>query len=153
MKHKATLLLIIATLLSVVLAACGGNGDSSEADSSAAPASLEVTMHDIYYGDSNDNAANPPVWNAPAGGRAQIKAENVGALEHNWAIVEKGATLPDVISDVAEVEDVILFDIGTVAAGASETVRFDVPEAGEYTIICTVAGHYPAMQGKLVVDG
>ncbi|HFC11678.1 MAG TPA: hypothetical protein ENJ56_02445 [Anaerolineae bacterium] len=108
-------------------------------------------MNDIYFGDDADNVANPPQWTLNSGGRAQIKAENDGSLEHNWAIIKAGATVPDSVTDAAAIKDIILFDVGNVAGGASTNATFDIPDAGEYTVICTVAGHYPTMQGKLVV--
>lgn len=132
------------------LVACGG--DSEEADEGAALQRISVVMNDMYFGDTNDNATNPPVWTIKTGGKVAINADNKGALEHNWAIVQAGASLPDTISDPAEVEDLIIFDIGSVLADDTEDARFDAPAPGEYTIICTIAGHYPDMQGKLVVE-
>ena len=47
---------------------------------------------------------------------------------------------------VWQVKEVILFDIGEVPAGAAENDVFTAPAPGQYTVICTVAGHYPLMQ-------
>lgn len=38
-------------------------------------------MNDIYYGDSNDNAENPPVWQVNSGSNGTICMENMGVLE------------------------------------------------------------------------
>ncbi len=157
MQKTTKLFVLVMLSFAMMLAACGGDDTSSDdsgdtTSGDPAPASFTVTMHDIYYGDTNDNATNPPSWTASAGARAQIEAINSGGLEHNWAIMKAGATIPETINDKADVQSDILYDIGNVAAGESLTGRFDVPEAGEYTIICTVAGHYPSMQGKLYVN-
>ena len=142
---------MILVVAAVALVACGG-GDSEEVDDGAALQRISVVMNDIYYGDTNDNADNPPVWTIKTGGKVAINADNKGTLEHNWAIVEQGATLPDTINDAADVADLVIFDIGSVLGGDTEDARFDAPAPGEYKIICTIAGHYPDMQGKLIVE-
>lgn len=149
---KLVLYAVMIGLLALFVSACGGGDSDDAAPADAGSASIDVTMHDIYYGDSNDNAANPPTWTVATGGVVTVNAENVGALDHNWAIVEAGATLPDTVTDVAAIEDIITYDVGVVAAGDSYSGAFNAPAPGEYTIICTVAGHYPAMQGKLIVE-
>lgn len=149
MKLKLTAVLVLS--LSLLLAACGGG----EAETSEAPAgaSVSVVMHDIYYNDTPTNAEEPPVWNVGAGETVTISLDNQGALEHNWAIVKAGETVPEVFD--AEANSDILYDqTGLVQPGTTFSDVFVAPtEAGEYTIICTVAGHYPSMQGRLVVAG
>ena len=48
--------------------------------------------------------------------------------------------------------DVLEIDSGLVEPGEMQTFRFIAPEPGEYTVICTVSGHYPLMQGRLVAQ-
>ena len=154
--RKLTLSTIVMLLAAFLLIGCGGSDDGGSADagdSGSSAATLDIVMNDIYFGDENDNIANPPTWTVDVGSSVRVSAENAGALEHNWAIVEQGATLPDAINDPAEVEDLIIFDIGNVAGGDSTSSRLPDLDAGTYTIICTVAGHYPAMQGILQVNG
>jgi len=115
-------------------------------------ATLDVVMHDIYFGDVSDNISNPPVWTVKAGDAMTINLDNQGGLEHNWAIVKQGVEMPiPFMPD--ENEDLILWAAGVLQAGEKVSEPFPAPtEPGEYLVICTVAGHYPAMQGKLVVQ-
>jgi len=141
--------LILALFILFSLAACGGN---NTADGEGDETTINVALNDIYFGDTNDNVENPPVWTVGSNNTVTVQANNMGTLEHNWAVIEPDATLPDTITDRAEVEDVIIFDIGEVPAGAAENDVFTAPAPGQYTVICTVAGHYPLMQGRLVVE-
>ena len=154
-SHILTILLLFS-LSALLLAACGGGDDGGaddSGDSGGSSVEMEVIMNDIYFGDSNDNVDNPPSWSAAAGDSIRVSMVNNGALDHNWAIVELNETIPDVISDPAEIEDQLLTDGGVVAPGDTGTWRFTAPDApGEYLVICTIAGHYPAMQGRFVVE-
>lgn len=111
---------------------------------------IDVMIHDSYYGESDTNLTNPPVWNVPANADVILNLENQGNLKHNWAIVKKDAKIP-VPYQEAQVGDILLYGIGMVYKDSKTTVTFSAPESGEYTVICTVSGHYPTMQGRLVV--
>lgn len=153
-------LLLAATML--ILAACGG-GSSTPTPTPAptAPAAsaqeviattLDVVMHDIYFGASNDNIANPPVWTVKAGEEATLNLDNQGGLQHNWAVIKQGVEMP-VPFMPDQNADLILWAAGVLDAGKKVSEPFPAPtEPGEYLVICTVAGHYPAMQGKLIVQ-
>jgi len=145
--NAVTLLLLALAVL--VLAACGG--DAASADEAAA-VTIEVAQNDIYFGDSPDNVENPPSWTVPAGAQVTVELTNNGALQHNWAIVEPGAEVP-VPVDPETAGDILLYDTGLVDPGSTATATFTAPEAGEYLVICTVAGHFPTMQGRLIVTG
>ncbi|MFN3980977.1 MAG: sulfocyanin-like copper-binding protein [Caldilinea sp.] len=149
----------------LTLAACGGSSTPTPAPTptptpaAAAPsaqqviaATLNVVMHDIYFGDDNNNIANPPIWRVPAGAEVTINLENQGGLDHNWAIIKKDVELPIPFMPDQNA-DLILWEGGVLAAGGKDTEVFTAPDVpGEYIVICTVAGHYPAMQGRLVVE-
>lgn len=157
MKYLSTLLVFV---LALFLAACGGGADEESATSTpeasedeVVTATIQVEMHDIYFGEEPDNLTNPPVWTVPAGAEVTVELENLGALQHNWAVAELNAELPDAITDEAEVEDLLLFNAGIMEGGTEKSATFTAPtEPGEYRVICTVAGHYPVMQGRLVVQ-
>lgn len=146
---KRVLLLTVVLLVALVSAACGGDSTPAEP---AAPAgeAINVVMHDIYFGDTNDNHTNPPVWTVTSGATVTVSLDNQGALQHNWAIVKPGAEVPNPFIE-AENADLLLFAATPVDGGAQGTATFTAPEPGEYIVICTVSGHYPMMQGKLVV--
>lgn len=133
----------------LALVACGG---SESAELSPVEEVIVVDMNDIYYGETNDNVDNPPVWRVSSGSDVTIRMENMGALEHNWAVLKAGEAIP-IPFDEAEQDEKILFSAGTVAGGASNEVSFDAPDPGEYNVICTIPGHAMLMQGRLVVEG
>jgi uncharacterized cupredoxin-like copper-binding protein len=136
---------ILFVLVALTLAACGGGGDEAREET------IDVVMHDISFGESNDNVANPPVWTVTSGAEVTVEMDNQGALEHNWAIVKLGEELPDLF-DEAQHADKLLFNSGRVVGGTQATATFTAPDPGEYVVICTVPGHYPSMQGRLVVN-
>lgn len=142
----------------LVLAACGGGGkkEATPAPAASAPSAQEaiaqvlaVTAHDLYYNEP-DNVTNPPKWTVKAGEAFEIDLDNQGGLQHNWAIVKPGSDVP-VPFDSAKNGDLLLWDAGLVDPGKSEKAQFTVTDPGIYKIICTVAGHYPSMQGQLEV--
>lgn len=142
---------IFLALLVLILAACGGESPPAEA---AAPqgSTIEVVAYDMYFGEDPDNMDNPPTWTVEGGSVVTINFENNGGLEHNWAVVKAGEEVPVPFEEGVH-DDLILYSTGVVAAGESASVPFRVPdEPGEYTVICTVAGHYPAMQGRLIIN-
>jgi plastocyanin len=154
--------LSIVSLLAVVvllLAACGGGSEPTPAPAAAggdasAQAVLDaitVEMHDIYFGAENNNVENPPVWTVQAGQAVTMNFDNVGALEHSWAILSPDAEMPMPYTDADA--DKLLYTSGNLAPATQKTETFTAPaEAGEYIVFCTVAGHYPVMQGRLVVQ-
>jgi len=151
---KKHLPLYVLLLFALVLAACGGGEaeDTGGDEPVSTSTTIDVVENDIYFGDTNDNAANPPSWTISAGGEATANITNNGALEHNFAIVELGATIPEPFVE-AENSDIILLDSGLTPPGDSATWNFTAPsEPGEYQVICTIPGHYPLMQGRLIVE-
>jgi plastocyanin len=146
---KLKLFAVAVLFAALFLAACGGGEEEPSGPQSV---TLQVTQNDNYYGATPDNATNPPTWTVSAGGQVAIELTNNGTTEHNWAIIKLGADMPATYVE-SDHSDLILRETGLVAAGDSFRESFVAPaEAGEYLIICTVAGHYPSMQGKLVVQ-
>jgi plastocyanin len=140
----------VFAVTALLLVACGGSGNSSESDETV-NATINVLMNDIYFGESNDNASNPPVWTVSSGANVTVNLDNQGALQHNWAIVKAGEEVPAPF-DVAEHSDILLYSTELLNGGTTASATFTAPEPGEYLVICTVAGHYPSMQGMLVVN-
>ena len=150
MKHRYTLLSALI-FVALALAACGGGATPEEA---AAPegVAIDVVAYDIYFGEEADNMGNPPVWTAEGGSVATINFENKGGLEHNWVVIKQDEEIP-VPFEIESHGDLVLYDTGVVQPGEQKSVPFQVPEEpGEYTVICSVSGHYPTMQGRLVVS-
>lgn len=112
---------------------------------------LHVTIHDSYFGEHNSNASDPPIWEVPAGSVVLLNIENMGHLQHNWAIVKPGVT-PPAPYDGGQDDEIILYGAGMVYSNNKTTVTFTAPsEPGEYLVMCTVENHYPLMQGRLIV--
>ncbi len=111
---------------------------------------INILIHDSYYGDADTNLTNPPVWTVPAHADVIVTLENKGTLKHNWAIVKKGATIPAPYEE-GQAGNILLYGVGMVYHNSQTTATFTAPEPGEYIVICTVSGHYPTMQGRLVV--
>ena len=156
MKRYLSIALLFAIL--VLPAACGGG--SSEATPAAAAAgpsaqqvlnAITVEMHDIYYGAENNNVEKPPVWTVGAGQEVTMNYDNKVALEHSWAILKLGAEMPMPYTDADA--DKLYYTSGHLKPSEQKADSFTAPaEAGEYTVFCTVPGHYPVMQGRLVVQ-
>ncbi len=114
-------------------------------------AELEVTVDDIFYGSENNNLESPPVWQVQRNAPVQVRVINRGELNHNWAIVHKDVVLPVPFTE-GQSSDKILFTAGMVYGDNQTTLTFFAPDVGEYQVICTVEGHYPFMQGRLIVE-
>ncbi len=159
-------ILILLSLCVLILAACGGDSVEDTAPVAApteavapteaalsAAATVSVEMHDMYFGAENNNVQNPPVWTVPAGAEVTLELNNMGALEHNWAIVNMGQEVPEPYTGGEDQPELFFWSADVVAAGTTETYTFTAPsEVGDYLVICTVAGHYPLMQGRLTVE-
>ena len=157
MKRTLSIVLLLA-ILALLPAACGGGGSEATPTAAAAGPSaqevlnaINVEMHDIYYGAENNNVEKPPVWTVSAGQEVNMNFDNKGALEHSWAILKQGAEMPMPYTDADA--DKLYYTSGHLKPSEQKGASFTAPtEAGEYTVFCTVPGHYPVMQGRLVVQ-
>lgn len=133
MKKQLSLITIL-TILSLVLAACGGGGGPST--------SLKT--------DFTDFAFTPNEWTIPAGQEITMTATNSGAVIHEFVIMKLGTTVGDDFGD--EDEENIYWEV-EVEPGDSATVTFTAPsEPGVYQIVCGTEGHFVAgMVGTLTV--
>lgn len=143
------MLTIIALSL---ISGCRPSVSTMTANASGDIASIEITINDNYYGATNSNLSNPPVWTVPQGADVLATVDNQGTLNHNWAVLKKGASIP-VPFTAGQSSDLIEYGAGMVYGKNQTMITFTAPEAiGEYLVICTVPGHYPSMQGRLVVE-
>lgn len=105
-------------------AAAGADGDAATA-ASASAAAIAVTLSEF--------AIEPAALTAPAGQPLTFTITNEGTVPHDFSI-----------EGVAQTEE--------IPAGESTTLEVEALEAGEYQVVCTVAGHEPAgMSGTLTV--
>jgi uncharacterized cupredoxin-like copper-binding protein len=158
MRRSLSIMALLAVVI-LLLAACGG-GSSQAAPTAPAAAgpsaqqvldAINVEMHDIYFGAENNNVEKPPVWSVGVGQQVNMNFDNKGALEHSWAILQRDAEMPMPYTDADA--DKLFYTSGNLKPGEQKADSFAAPaEAGEYIVFCTVAGHYPIMQGRLVVE-
>jgi putative heme-binding domain-containing protein len=101
-----------------------------------------------------------------AGEAVQLTFENRDVVPHNWALADAGqlaavgALCNQLVSDpdavfrqyIPETEHVLVWtDI--VSPKASQTIWFRAPEQpGHYPFLCTFPGHWPVMNGVLIVE-
>lgn len=88
---------------------------------------------------------------------------NASRQQHNWVLVRGGDEVAARVNAAGALADAasgylpadradVVASIGLVRGGAA-TVTFAAPEAGTYTYLCTVPGHYDTgMSGTLVVS-
>jgi plastocyanin len=119
-------------LLLVMLAACGGGGDSTK---------LAFEGNDAFQ-------FSPAAAEVKAGGQAEVTFKNVGVLQHTWVLVPDDVDL----ATVSEADAINGATTGVVPGGESRSITFVAPEAGTYKYVCTIAGHALAgMVGTLTV--
>jgi plastocyanin len=121
----------------VLLAACGGGGNSIEAI-------------------ATEFAFAPTTWTIASGEEVTLELVNNGTVEHNWSLVKRGSEISsegDLPEDPAARAG--LYEVKVTAAAAETTsVTFTAPAPGEYQIICDIQAHFSAgMKGSLTVEG
>ncbi len=133
---KIALVTGLVLLLSLVLVACGGGSGSSSGSTS-----INVTMTDFKF--------DPSAWTVSAGKSITVNLKNNGSTDHTWVVMSKPVSGSFTDADKAN----ILFSSDAVPAGQSKSVTFTAPStAGDYQVICDIAGHFEAgMQGTLTV--
>lgn len=156
-KPRVIFPVLLLLITSLILAACGISlpgvswfGGGTTSSPFADVVMLQVDMYDSYYGTTDDNLTNPPIWTVQTGADVVVNIVNHGILDHNWAVIKQGTNIP-VPYEEGQGGDIVLHGVGMVYNNSQTTITFTAPEAGEYQVICTVSGHYPFMQGKLQV--
>ncbi len=122
----------LALVLGIALTACGSNRTT-----------LNVTSNDVGY--------DSKTYTVPAGAEVTLKMTNIGALEHEFAILKLGehVSLPFDADDEAK----ILWELEGVAPGDTKSATFTAPsEPGEYDVVCGIPGHIElGMTATLIV--
>ena len=115
------------SVLALAASACGGDDDEATVD--PAPGPSVVIASDFEF--------DTEVVEVTAGAQIVVELRNTGGLEHTWAVLNAGI-------DLATADDMPDGQILASVAGRSGTVTFTGPPAGDYQIICTIAGHLEA---------
>ena len=109
-------------LLLAFLAGCGATPGDADPDE------VTVTMSEFDFASSRTTFT--------AGTPYRFVLRNVGAAEHEWAVVPRGAVDEGQVLTEVEEDD--------LPPGATVTAEFTFPKAGEYDFACFVPGHFEA---------
>ena len=125
--------MITLTVLCLLIAGCSAGGPSDH---------INVNMTDFTY--------NPNSFTVQAGKEIKLDIANSGAIVHNFVIMNAGS---DIGQDFDEEDEKNVYWMIDLGPGQTATTSFIAPaEPGEYTVVCSTAGHYIAgMVGKLHV--
>jgi azurin len=148
--------------LALLLAACGGDS-SGGGDEAASGGSTGTTLE---IGSDGENLLfDKTELEVSAGQEVTLVFQNNSAVqEHNWVLVAGGEDVAAPIADagltagldneyLGEDRSNVIAHTGVAQGGETVEVTFTAPtDAGTYLYICTVPGHYPLMQGTLVVQ-
>ncbi|ABY36436.1 MAG TPA: auracyanin-A [Chloroflexus aurantiacus] len=155
------MVLAVLTAMAMVLAACGGGGSSGGSTgggSGSGPVTIEIGSK------GEELAFDKTELTVSAGQTVTIRFKNNSAVQqHNWILVKGGeaeaANIANAGLSAGPAANYLPADKSNIIAesplaNGNETVEvtFTAPAAGTYLYICTVPGHYPLMQGKLVVN-
>lgn len=94
---------------------------------------IEAVREIIVSG--KDYSFTPQTFTLKSGERVRLNFKNQGVVVHNLVVEGEGISTQ------------------TISPGQEDTVEFTTPEAGEYTIFCSVPGHRErGMIGTLTVE-
>jgi len=143
---RETLTLASVVVLTVVLAACGGDS-ISEPQMPAEPVDLNLVMADYAYTPSEVTVA--------PGAEVTITVQNDDVAKHDLVMVAGVfSELVDVKNAIKADPDIVVAEIDEVKGGESDSLVVTLDQPGEYQFFCSLVGHFVAgMKGVLTVDG
>lgn len=166
MKSLVRSLSVVLVLgLALLLAACGGRESSTGGGSggrTGTTAGNGVTID--LASDGEMLAFDKTTLTVEAGQVVTINFQNTSiAQQHNWVLVDGGADVSRPIAEAGILAGLqgeylpadrskIIAHTGVLNGRESGSVTFTAPAPGTYLYICTVPGHYPIMQGTLIVE-
>jgi uncharacterized cupredoxin-like copper-binding protein len=112
--------LLLLGLLLALTAACG------RGDATGTPREVEVVMGEFFF------LSSDTVFEAGVPYRFVLR--NEGNMEHEWAVVPRGAEDETHVLTEVEEED--------LPPGAEVVHEFTFPEPGEFDFACFLPGHY-----------
>ncbi|MEX2532504.1 MAG: cupredoxin domain-containing protein [Nitriliruptoraceae bacterium] len=141
--HIYSRLLVASALAPLLLLGSGCQSD----DVGSSSAQLEATLSEFAF--------TPDTWTAPANEDVTVSLTNIGAVTHEYVILQHGVTISSE-ADLPDTEEELLADFvlteEEVEPGETGELDFNVP-AGTYQIICAIRTHFDAgMEGTLTVE-
>ena len=131
------ILTILLVLVVGLVTACQAEETTEPTDAATnggGDAGGEVVEITVATDTGSELLFDPTEVTVPAGATVRLTFDNISEVPHNL-------TFNDPI-DAATAN--------IVDPGASETIEFTAPEAGEYVFVCTL---HPGMEGTLIVEG
>jgi len=155
-----TLALVVLTAIAVALTACGGgsSGGGSAGGAGSGPIVIEIASK------GEELVFDKTELRVSGGQVVTLRFKNTSAVQqHNWILIKGGdaeaAAIANAGLTAGPAANYLPADKSNIIAesplaNGNETVEvtFTAPAPGTYLYICTVPGHYPLMQGKLVVN-
>lgn len=138
---------VVLAVLCLGLSACGDDDEGGDIDGDAA-GTVDVTLSDFSIKLSTTTA--------PAG-EVTFAVQNEGPSTHEFVVfrtdLDPDALPTDDVGDVAESDEFAPVDeIEDIEDGANPELAVDL-EAGDYVLICNIAGHYrQGMHAALTVS-
>ena len=126
------LIFMLAACSSAATTPSGSEGQSTGESAAPSPGG-EVVEITVGTDTGSTLIFDPAQITVPAGATVRLTFSNKATVPHNL-------TFDDPIDVATET---------VVDPGASETIEFTAPDAGEYTFVCTL---HPGMEGTLVVE-
>jgi azurin len=165
----------------VFLAACGGNQNADNAQSTetttetpaeTTPAipgieNVAVTNHIELEGHDNMTFTGGDLFKVKAGEEVTLTLKNVGELPkesmgHNVVILTPGTDHAEFGGEAFKAKDQdyipatfsssIVAHTKLLGPGESDEITFTLTDAGVYDFICTFPGHFGTMHGKIVAE-
>ncbi len=174
------LFLAPAVAAMVFLAACGGNQNAdnaettetttpTEAPAEAFPGSenVAVTNHIELEGHDNMTFTGGDLFKVKAGEEVTLTLKNVGQLPkesmgHNVVILTPGTDHAEFGGEAFKAKDEdyipatfassIVAHTKLLGPGESDTITFTIDTPGVYTYVCSFPGHWGTMTGTIVVE-
>ena len=166
--------------ISIIMASCGGGGESTEAPKEKPksminsapkekavekPADLPEVAELTIEGDDmmKFNLDRMEVWE---GQTVKLTLKHTGTMPvesmgHNWTLLKQGVDVMEFGAASATAKDTDYLPAGkegdviaktkTIGGGEEVTIEFAAPTKGTYDFICAFPGHYGMMKGKFVV--
>ena len=126
-------LLLVTVLVWLILSACNGSGADT----------VSISMREFSF--------TPDHITVPAGTDVTITLRNLGALEHNFHIMELGYVIEGSWDESDEARSYLSHF--NLPGGEVSTTSFIAPNApGDYQILCSIPSHFElGMEATLTV--
>jgi uncharacterized cupredoxin-like copper-binding protein len=134
-------LVAIGLSIAALVVASGSDGGGGAAAPTGPSTALDIEAREFSFAPADVAIA--------ADTDVPVTLDNIGAVEHNWAVLEAGTTIS---SESDFDESTVVFQVDA-DPGTSDSGTVNLA-AGSYQVICTVPGHLSAgMEGSLEVTG